>query len=114
MRTLFAPVLLFSSLILGSTLLSAGMMPHPDESRRERHYQRSVAVVWALDSIKDDVSCHDALQKFGNDFNSLPSEARAGIIETYEDLMGVCNDNDPPRSAREQASQYIRGFRVKR
>lgn len=99
-------------LIVGS-LAATLTTPHP-QARRDLIYVRSVAVVWALDSIEDDVSCHDSLEKYEDDFEGLPREVRSEIATTYEDLMGACSDNDPPAEAREVAESYLRGMHVQR
>jgi len=78
----FVALLLF----LGEYSVSAGPHRYSDDDRND--YVRSVAVVWALDSIQDDVSC--------------------------EDLTGDCDDHDPPRSARERASAFLQGMKVTR
>lgn len=107
-------LLLGFSLLLTTSQGEARLAPHPSSTFREDIYVRSVAIVWALDSIEDDVSCHDALRKYQRDFHGLPSSVRAEIIATYEDLMGNCNDNDPPKSSRARATAYLRGVHVKR
>ena len=56
--------LLFLGLFFFTVDNSAQASPHPDRYYRNGDYARSVAVVWALDSIKDGVSCHDSLRKY--------------------------------------------------
>jgi len=109
---LVAPVAFLALLLfLGEYSLQA--VPHPGD-RYGGSYERSVAVVWALDSIKDDVSCHDSLNKYQRDFRGLSRDAHRDIADTYEDLVGDCNDHDPPRSARDRAASYLRGMKVTR
>ncbi len=109
---LVAP-LAFVALLLALGEYSVQAVPHPDE-RFSGSYDRSVAVVWALDSIKDDVSCHDSLKEYERDFRGLGRDAHRDIADTYKDLVGDCDDHDPPRSARERAASFLRGMRVSR
>ncbi len=109
---LIAPVA-FLALLLFLGEYSVQAVPHP-EVRRGGSYERSVAVVWALDSIKDDVSCHDSLRKYQSDFRGLPGDARHEISDTYEDLVGDCDDHDPPRDARARAASFLQGMKVSR
>jgi hypothetical protein len=109
---LIAPVAFFGLLlVLGEYSVQA--VPHP-EYRQNGSYERSVAVVWALDSIKDDASCHDSLNQYQRDFRDLSRDAERDIVDTYNDLVGDCDDHDPPRSAREQASAFLQGMKVTR
>ena len=109
---LIAP-LAFLALLLFLGEYSVQAVPHP-EYNRGSSYEQSVAVVWALDSIKDDVSCHDSLNKYQSDFRGLRGDARNEISRTYEDLVGDCDDHDPPRQARDRASAFLEGMSVSR
>lgn len=109
---LIAP-LAFVALLLFLGEYSVQAVPHPD-NRYSGSYERSVAVVWALDSIKDDVSCHDSLSKYQSDFRGLRGDARNEISRTYEDLVGDCDDHDPPRQARQRAAAFLEGMSVSR
>ncbi|MGH9789129.1 MAG: hypothetical protein ACRD4U_10555 [Candidatus Acidiferrales bacterium] len=109
---LIAP-LAFLALLLVLGEYSVQAVPHP-EYRRGGSYEQSVAVVWALDSIRDDVSCHDSLNQFQRKFGGLRGGTRHEVAEVYEDLVGHCDDHDPDRSARERARAYLRGMGVNR
>src|SRR5574341_755132 len=126
---LLAPVL-FLALLFVATDESLQASPHQDRYYRGGDYARSVAVVWALDSIKDGVSCHDSLRKYENEVNGGSrygreyereyergdyrgvSGAGEAIAVTYEDLAGACTDNHPHAGARQQAAYYLEGLRV--
>ena len=109
---LIAPVAFLALLFfLGEYSIQADPHRYADE---RNDYVRSVAVVWALDSIKDDVSCHDSLNGYQRDFKGLRGDARDDIRRTYEDLVGDCDDHDPPRSARQRASAFLQGMKVNR
>ena len=110
---LIAP-LAFLALLLFLGEYSVQAVPHRYSDDDRNDYVRSVAVVWALDSIQDDVSCHDALNQYQRDNRGLRGNARNEIIGTYEDLAGDCDDHDPPRSARERASAFLQGMKVTR
>ena len=109
---LIAP-LAFLALVLALGESSVQAVPHP-EYRYGGSYESSVAMVWALDSIKDDVSCHDSLAEYQRDFRGMGRNGEREIVQTYEDLAGECDDHDPPRHARQRASDYLRGLRVSR
>jgi len=109
---LIAP-LAFLALLLVVGEYSVEAVPHP-EYRYSGSYERSVAVVWALDAIKDDVSCHDALNQYQRRFRGLGREAERDIADTYNDLVGECDDHDPPRDARQRASAFLQGMKVSR
>jgi len=110
---LIAPVAFVALLLfLGEYSVQADPHRYSDDDRND--YARSVAVVWALDSIKDDVSCHDSLSKYQGDFRGLRGDARNEISRTYEDLVGDCDDHDPPRQARQRAAAFLQGMSVSR
>ncbi len=104
----FAALLLF----LGEYSVQADQLRYSGDARND--YVRSVAVVWALDSIKDKVSCNDSLNKYQRDYRALPNDARNAIIGTYEDLAGACDDHDPPRQARQRSAAFLEGMSVSR
>jgi hypothetical protein len=122
-----APVV-FLALLVFTADNNVQASPHDDRYYRDGGYARSVAVVWALDSMKDDVSCHDAINKYerevgGGSYSrdhdrgftrSFGSDYREAIAYTYEDLAGACTDHDPHAAAREQAAAYLAGLKVTR
>ncbi len=125
---LLAPVL-FLALLFVATDESLQASPHQDRYYRGGDYARSVAVVWALDSIKDGVSCHDSLRKYDNEvrgvsrydrdydergYRGSSGDASEAIAVTYGDLAGACTDHDPHAAARQQAAYYLEGMRVER
>jgi hypothetical protein len=112
LAVLIAP-LAFVALLLLVGEYSLGAAPHP-EYRRGGSYEQSVAVVWALDSIKDDVSCHDSLNQYNRKFRGISRAAERDIVDTYNDIVGHCDDHDPDRRAREVAHSYLGGMRVNR
>ncbi|HSC77090.1 MAG TPA: hypothetical protein VLB32_00885, partial [Candidatus Acidoferrales bacterium] len=122
---LLAPIA-FLALLFFTSDRSLQASPHPDRYYRGGDYARSVAVVWALDSIKDGVSCHDSLRKYEREVNGVSrydreyergyyvSGASETIAATYEDLTGACTDHDPHAAARQQAAYFLEGLRVER
>jgi len=108
---LAAPVALVALLFLGEYGVQAAQRRY---SVDRPDYVRSVAAVWALDSIMDNVSCRDSLSRYERDFRELPNEARNEIVGTYEDLAGNCDDNRPPRQTRDRAASFLRGMKVSR
>ncbi len=124
---LLAPVL-FLALLFVATDENLQASPHQDRYYRDGDYARSVAVVWALDSIKDGTSCHDSLRKYESevrgvsrddreyerDYRRLGGDAGEAIAVTYEDLVGACSDYNPHGAAREQAAYYLAGMKVTR
>ncbi len=125
---LLAPVV-FLALLFFTIDGSVQASPHNDREYFYGSYARSVAVVWALDSIKDGVSCHDSLSKYEREVSGedrygrvnerdfrrgLGSDAREAIAATYEDLAGSCSDHRPHAGARQQAAYYLAGMSVSR
>lgn len=125
---LLAPIA-FLALLFFTSDGSLQASPHPDRYYRGGDYARSVAVVWALDSIKDGVSCHDSLRKYENEVNGGSryydrdydrrysrgvSGAGEAIAVTYEELAGACTDHNPHAAARQQAAFFLEGMRVER
>ncbi|HXE75494.1 MAG TPA: hypothetical protein VNN18_07660 [Candidatus Xenobia bacterium] len=125
--------LLFLALFFFTADNGVQASPHPESYYRNGDYARSVAVVWALDSIKDGVSCHDSLLKYEREVRGVyrydrdddreyrrdyrrgwRGDARDAIASTYEDLAGRCTDHDPHSAARRQAAFYLEGLRVDR
>ncbi|HSC77089.1 MAG TPA: hypothetical protein VLB32_00880 [Candidatus Acidoferrales bacterium] len=110
---LIAPVVFVAPLLsLGEHPVQTGQIRYSYNDRND--YVRSVAVVWALDSIKDKVSCNSSLSKYQRDYRGLPNDARNAISGTYEDLAGACDDHDPPRQARQRAAAFLEGMSVSR
>ncbi|HSC78078.1 MAG TPA: hypothetical protein VLB32_05895 [Candidatus Acidoferrales bacterium] len=124
---LLAPIA-FLALLFFTSDRSLQASPHPDRYYRGGDYARSVAVVWALDSIKDGVSCHDSLRKYerevngvsrydreyGRDYRGLSGDTTDAIAVTYEELAGACTDHNPHAAARQQAAYFLEGLRVER
>ncbi len=129
---LLAPVV-FLALLFFTADNSVQASPHDDRYYRDGGYARSVAVVWALDSIKDGVSCHDSIGKYGREVGGgdsyrdrygreyergfrrgLGSDDRDAIASTYDDLAGACSDHSPHTAARDQAALYLAGLKVTR
>ena len=129
---LLAPVI-FLAMLMFTADNSLQASPHDDRYYRG-DYARSVAVVWALDSIKDGVSCHDSLRRYENEvagdrysydrsydrgyerryYRGSAGDYREAIEGTYEDLAGACTDNHPHAGARDQAAFYLAGLKVTR
>ncbi len=123
---LLAPIV-FRALLFFTSDGSLQASPHDDRYYRGGDYARSVAVVWALDSIKDGVSCHDSLRKYenevrgvryereyGRDYRGLSGDTSDAIAVTYEELAGACTDHNPHAAARQQAASFLEGLRVER